>query len=159
MASSTFSGSPVTVTQLGSGAPLCGKRMSTWKEHTQPLERAPPAPSRRAGASAAVWSPGVPSTWTTRAEGAPFAEGRGDEPRYPCLTGAELTRAPARDATPHCATPDLTPSDEHPSHGRLPSETPRVSEKSRARQVLPRQPAWKDSRALSGHVGGAGHSP
>lgn len=29
MASSTFSGSPVTVTQLGSGAPLCGKRMST----------------------------------------------------------------------------------------------------------------------------------
>lgn len=34
MASSTFSGSPVTVTQLGSGAPLCGKRMSTWKEHT-----------------------------------------------------------------------------------------------------------------------------
>lgn len=37
MASSTFSGSPVTVTQLGSGAPLCGKRMSTWKEHTQQL--------------------------------------------------------------------------------------------------------------------------
>ena len=35
MASSTFSGSPVTVTQLGSGAPLCGKRMSTWKECTQ----------------------------------------------------------------------------------------------------------------------------
>lgn len=39
MASSTFSGSPVTVTQLGSGAPLCGKRMSTWKEHTQQLRR------------------------------------------------------------------------------------------------------------------------
>lgn len=37
MASSTFSGSPVTVTQLGSGAPLCGKRMSTWKESTQSL--------------------------------------------------------------------------------------------------------------------------
>lgn len=33
IASSTFSGSPVTVTQLGSGAPLCGKRMSTWKKH------------------------------------------------------------------------------------------------------------------------------
>lgn len=28
---------PVTVTQLGSGAPLCGKRMSTWKESTQSL--------------------------------------------------------------------------------------------------------------------------
>lgn len=35
MASSTFSGSPVTVTQLGSGAPLCGKRMSTWTQSTQ----------------------------------------------------------------------------------------------------------------------------
>ncbi|GAB5576161.1 anoctamin-4 isoform X4 [Prionailurus iriomotensis] len=35
MASSTFSGSPVTVTQLGSGAPLCGKRMSTWKDSTR----------------------------------------------------------------------------------------------------------------------------
>lgn len=35
IASSTFSGSPVTVTQLGSGAPLCGKRMSTWKKQGQ----------------------------------------------------------------------------------------------------------------------------
>lgn len=35
IASSTFSGSPVTVTQLGSGAPLCGKRMSTWKQQCQ----------------------------------------------------------------------------------------------------------------------------
>jgi hypothetical protein len=40
MASSTFSGSPVTVTQLGSGAPLCGKRMSTWKEHAMSAEDA-----------------------------------------------------------------------------------------------------------------------
>lgn len=55
MASSTFSGSPVTVTQLGSGAPLCGKRMSTWEERTRRLRTvAAPAPGwcerRRLGA-------------------------------------------------------------------------------------------------------------
>lgn len=127
-ASSTFSGSPVTVTQLGSGAPLCGKRMSTWKERGRRL-RWPRVPVRRAGLKSpsgggerslsvfpavwGVWAPGLGAAGTGAVAPshacthAPSGHGQGG--RQPRRGGAPFFR-PAQETDQRCQLHSCDPT-------------------------------------------------